>query len=281
MTIIAPTTDITPEVEPIPFREPISQVAPSVIADYFDEIDNVPSGHYVFADADDPLYQDYGDRCASPKELFRAGVDLVASEDHYFADFYARDGHRLTLAERPDGWYEQQSEIRDPGRLRFDSNVTTRLGDDTLMVGRGQWIIEHVADDHVIVVSYQSLLKAQLEAERLAKAAFLAEHPALAMPAWAEDVNVELPDHSQDERDGIAPDVVDRLHLAEVTYSRMFGHYDVMQIVQYDPATGSVDAGPIKLMDQDGISIGSADARRESQNALAAAEFFDSIVGRG
>lgn len=194
------TTIIAEKNEHRTIRQPIEQVDKAVIDDLLAHVAAVPTDHYWTLDEGDLLYNAPTDVLVVRASGTRNPESIEVGSEHVFADFYDLNGHRLTLSERPDDWFSQQSEIRKPGTMWGTPNAVHRLGNDYLMIGRGQWYVtgETTIDgERAFEFGSGREYFARLREQQLQeKREFLEANPIIeaSMPWWSKDLNIEQSD---------------------------------------------------------------------------------------
>jgi len=188
-------TKSTATIENRIIRPVIAQVEKAYIDTLLDTLKTLDDNHYLTVSEGDDLYVAPTPNVVVPLSQLRTPGEV--GDWHSFADFYDLHGHRLTLAERPDTWLAEQSEIRDPGSQRFTLNAVSRLGDDYLMVGRGDWVVTgETTIDGERALEFETVekhLDGMVERSREEKRAFLDANPIIeqSKPAWAIEIGVE------------------------------------------------------------------------------------------
>lgn len=192
---IAPATDRRT------IRQPFEHVDKTIIDKLLTDLAQVPEKHYWTLDEDDFLYNPPTDIMVVPASTVRdPGRTREAGEEFLLGDIYDLNGRRIPLSERPEGWWDQQSEIRKPGRGVYSENAVHRLGDDYLVVGRGQMFLtgETTIDGERAfeVVCRDIYFELQRERRAEERRAFLDANPIIeaSQPWWATGIDMEQGD---------------------------------------------------------------------------------------
>lgn len=188
---LSTTTDIRT------IRQPIEQVDKTIIDKLLIDLAAVPEGHYWTLDDGDPLHIPPTDMMVVLASTVRDPDNTDTGDPCVFADIYDLNGRRIPLSERPEGWIDQQAEIRKPGREWGTENAVHRLGDDYIVIGRGQWYVtgETTIDGERAfeVGTAAEFLARDREQSRQESRAFLDQNPIIeaSQPWWADNIDVE------------------------------------------------------------------------------------------
>lgn len=193
------------EAQTVPVRPVLASVSKAAIDGALTTITELTAEQYCLAAGDDELYQDPPERQIVPASLYRHPEGIEIGDISPQVDFYDLSGRRIPVEERPDGWFDAQVEIRHPHEAggpepTYTPNAVFRLGDDFIMVGRGQYVVveETLHDGEVAFVEERAdiyLARTSQEA-REEKARFLEDNPIIeeSKPWWAKTFDVEQGD---------------------------------------------------------------------------------------